>query len=326
MTTLHAHFDRILTPAESGYLREALMPDIQVTEGPQPPDDTDILIAGRPTREQLAASPHLRALIVPFAGVSNHIISLTRDFPHVSVHNMHHNAVPVAETAVMLLLAASKFAVHYDHALRSSDWHPQYARDTPAVLLHGKTALILGYGAIGRHVAGVCRALGMTVLATRRRLTAPVMEDGVEIFPADALPDLLPRSNAVIVCLPQTPETTGLLGAAELAKLPERSVLVNIGRGRVVDESALYNALLNGPLCAAGIDVWYNYAADETGGVAWPPSAYPFHELDNVIMSPHRADATDDTPRLLMTMVAGMLNDAAAGRIMANTVDMRAGY
>ena len=326
MTTLNVHFDRPLTAEEAENLLPRLSSDIKLTDGSELPESSDILISGRPTREQLAATPHLRDLIIPWAGLPNETRDLLPDFPAISVHNLHHNAAPVAELALMLLLAAAKFTLRYDNALRRNDWRIRYERSTPTVLLDGKTALILGYGAIGRRVAVVCRALGMTTLATRRQLNAPQMDADTMVHPASALRDLLPQADALIICLPHTPATDGLLGAAELALLPSHSVLVNIGRGRIVDERALYEALRDGRLRAAGLDVWYSYPPDEAARADWPPSAYPFHELDNVIMSPHRGGAADETARLRMTALAGMLNAAVAGREMGNLVDVDAGY
>jgi phosphoglycerate dehydrogenase-like enzyme len=325
MTQLHVHFDRPLTDDEATQLKPRLSPAVVVTEGGDPPPQVELLVSGRPTREQLAA-PHLRALIIPWAGLPEETRDLMRDFPNMSVHNLHHNAAPVAELALMLLLAAAKFAVRYDRALRANDWRLRYERPAPTILLEGRTALILGYGAIGRRVAAACRALGMATLATRRRLDAPTTEEGTEIHPASALCDLLPRASALIICLPHTPETDGLLGAAELALLPSHSILVNIGRGLIVDEAALYAALRDGRLAAAGLDVWYSYPPDEASRAAWPPSAYPFGELDNVIMSPHRGGAADETARLRMTTLAEMLNAAAAEGEMGNWVDLDAGY
>jgi phosphoglycerate dehydrogenase-like enzyme len=166
----------------------------------------------------------------------------------------------------------------------------------------------------------------MHTLATRRHLETPETADGTEVHPARALRDLLPGADALIICLPHTPETDGLLGRAELALLPSHSILVNIGRGRIVDEAALYEALRDGRLRAAGLDVWYSYPPDEATRADWPPSAYPFGELDNVIMSPHRGGAADEAPRLRMAALAEMLNAAAAGRPMGNRVDLAAGY
>lgn len=286
----------------------------------------DILVSGRPTREHVQASPSLRALVIPWAGMPTETRDLMREFPGITVHNLHHNAAPVAELALMLLLAAAKFTLRYDAALRAGDWRIRYERPGPAILLEGKTVLILGYGAIGRRLARSCAALGMTVLATRRSAADPESDGWAEVHPPSSLRDLLPRADALLICLPHTPETDSLLGPAELALLPERSVLVNIGRGPIVDEAALYEALRSDRMAAAGLDVWYSYPPDEASRPHTRPSAYPFHELDNVIMSPHRGGASDETPRLRMEALAVLLNAAATGQEIPNRVDLEAGY
>ncbi len=305
-----------------------LHPDIHLTHGSDPPTPVDyrILVAGRPSREQITASPNLQALIVPWAGLPEATRQLMLEFPSIAVHNLHHNALPVAEQAIALLLAAAKFIVPMDRALRGHDWTPRY-KPNPSLLLGGKTALILGYGAIGHHAARLCRGLGMKVLAIRRSAGASSdASDEVLVAPAQALHPLLPQVNVLIICLPHTPETTGLIGAEELALLPPGAVLVNVGRGPIVDETALYHALRDGTLYAAGLDVWYNYPADEATRSHTLPAACPFHELDNVVMSPHRAGGSTETERLRMDHLAELLNAAAQGRPMANRVDLLAGY
>jgi phosphoglycerate dehydrogenase-like enzyme len=168
---LHVHILVPLSDSEAAHLHRNLLSTIRLTDGPEPPPDTEVLVAGRPTAEQLAAGPALRTLIIPWAGLPAETRALLPDFPHVAVHNLHHNAAPVAELALMLLLAAAKFTLRYDAALRAGDWRIRYDRPGPAVLLEDKTAFILGYGAIGRRLARACRALGMPVKATRRRIS-----------------------------------------------------------------------------------------------------------------------------------------------------------
>jgi phosphoglycerate dehydrogenase-like enzyme len=129
-----------------------------------------------------------------------------------------------------------------------------------------------------------------------------------------------------MVCLPHTPETTGFLGARELDLLPEHAVVVNIGRGPIVDEAALYAALREGKIHGAGLDVWYNYPPDEEARAHTPPSDYPFHELDNVVMSPHRGGGSAETDRLRMIHLARLLNAAARGEAMPNRIDLQRGY
>jgi len=196
-----------------------------------------------------------------------------------------------------------------------------------ATLLEGQTALVLGYGAIGQRVARVCQALDMRVLATRRHGDHAAIQDGIaEVHPASDLKQLLPGANALVIALPLTSETHGLIGAAELAMLPAGALLVNVGRGPIVDEAALYAALKSGTLGAAGLDVWYHYPPDEAPLATTFPSAYPLHELDNVVLSPHRGGMTNGGWARRLAQLAQMLNAAARGEPLPNRVDVTAGY
>jgi phosphoglycerate dehydrogenase-like enzyme len=273
----------------------------------------------------LSVGPALQTLIVPWAGLPPETRSLLAEFPGIAVHNLHHNARPVAEMVLTLLLSAAKLVVPFDRRLRQNDWRPRY-RPSPARLLAGKTALILGYGAIGRQTAAYCKALGMHVLATRRKPAPEPDGPADQVHPATALADLLPQTNALLICLPHTPETDGLIDRQALALLPQGSILVNVGRGPIVNQAALYIALQNGHLHAAGLDVWYNYPPDEAGRSRTSPADYPFRELDNVVMSPHRAGSTTESNALRMTHLANLLNAAAAGRALPNRIDLAAGY
>ncbi|MDX1994180.1 MAG: NAD(P)-dependent oxidoreductase [bacterium] len=308
------------------YLRERLSPTIHLTTGEIVPPETVILVTGRPRREHLAAAPALTALIIPFAGLPQETRALLRDFPQVSVHNLHHNAPMTAEMAVALMLAAAKQLLPADRIFRQNDWTPRYSENT-SVVLEGKTVLILGYGAIGRRVGAVCQALGMRVLATKRN-PVEALEKEIEIHPPAALPDLLPQAHVVMICLPDTPDTTNLLGAAELALLPPGAILVNVGRAAVVDQTALYEALRSGHLHSAGLDVWYRYPADVDSRTSTPPAEVPFNELDNVVMSPHRAGGggAAEVEQRRMAALAESLNGAARGEAIPYRVDLARGY
>lgn len=325
--TIAIHLLALRDHEDYEYLCSKLNSNIRLTDGPDVSADCEILVAGRPTREQLLASPRLRALIIPFAGLPDATRTLLLEFPQIAVHNIHYNALPVAEMAVTLLLTAAKFIVPIDRTFRMHDWTARYQPD-PALLMDSRTALILGYGAIGQHVARLCRGLGMRVLMTRRHISAEAMVANEEqgIYPAAKLQQLLPSADALILCVPATPETVGLIGASELALLPRHAVLVNVSRGEVVDEAALYQALRNRMLYAAGLDVWYNYPASSTPSMKLAPSTYPFHDLENVVMSPHRASHGVGSERLRMTHLASLLNAAAGGNEMPGRIDVQAGY
>ncbi len=111
-----------------------------------------------------------------------------------------------------------------------------------------------------------------------------------------------------------------------MALLPPQAILVNVGRGPIVVEKALYQALCNGALYAAGLDVWYNYPADKASRSNTPPSQYPFHELDNVVMSSHRGGLTTEVEAERLTHLTTLLNAAAQDKPMPNRVDLAARY
>ncbi|MHC5033381.1 MAG: NAD(P)-dependent oxidoreductase [Planctomycetota bacterium] len=315
---------RLPRPPRHGFLdhlRARLAPEVTLTVEEDGP--CDVLVDGTPDRARIEKSVGLRALVIPYAGVPRATRELLREFPAVAVHNLHHNAAPTAELAIALLLAAGKTLVPLDRALRRHDWRPRYAPERQDDLLcAGRTALVLGYGAIGRRVAAACRGLGMQVMATRRSGTCTGPD---EVFLPDALDSLLPRAHALFVCLPSTGETDGLLGAGRLALLPDGAVLVNVGRGPIVDETALFRELESGRL-AAGLDVWYRYPESEEARADTAPATQPFHELENVVLSPHRAGLCAETERLRAEGLAEMLNGAARGEPMPHRVDLDRGY
>lgn len=326
---LHVHFLRDLEPENRKMLVEKLDHKIILSAGDLPEDGKiDVLITGRPEREHLEALPGLKMLVVPWAGIPEETRSLLMGFPQISVHNLHHNSAPTAETALALLLSAAKFIVPFDQALRANDWRPRY-REKPSILLQGKTALVLGYGEIGQHVGQVCRALNMEVIAVRRNVPpGELIQEGVKVYGSSELHTLLPRAQALIVTVPLTDETRGLIGAQELSLMKKGGILVNVGRGPVVDQAALYQALTDGTLAAAGLDVWYNYPEDEESRANTQPADYPFGELDNVVMSPHRGGdgGTKDVECLRMSALAALLNAAARGEPAPNRVDLEIGY
>jgi phosphoglycerate dehydrogenase-like enzyme len=327
--TLRVHLLRIRDETSLAHLQARLHPRIYLTLGSDPPFPTDVhvLVAGRPSRAHLTTSPDLQALVIPFAGLPEETRQLMLQFPRIAVHNLHHNAIPVAELAVALPLAAAKAVLPMDRALRGQDWRPRY-EPSRSVMLHGQTALILGYGAIGQQVARLCRGLGLKVIATRRQPRHRSDIEDVEIGDGsrDTLRRLLPRADVLIITLPHTRETNGLIGEEELALLPAQAMLINVGRGHIVDESALYHALHDGRLYAAGLDVWYNRPADEAARSHTRPSSYLFHELENVVMSPHRGGQVRQTERLRMEVLAELLNAAACGELLPNRVDLQAAY
>ena len=166
----------------------------------------------------------------------------------------------------------------------------------------------------------------MQVIGVRRHEPDVPARDGVALYSVAHLPELLPRADVLVSLLPHTRETEGLLGAKELALLPPNCILVNVGRGPVIDEEALYNVLAERRIRSAGIDVWYQYPKDDEARSHTYPSRFPFHELDNVVMTPHRAGWLQSFEKLRVAALAELLHAANAGQPIPNLVDKELGY
>jgi len=273
----------------------------QYTVGDEVPKDAEILI-GELTLLEKQTFPKLRLIIIPHAGVSipttiSTIIST--NYPNLPILNLHHNAVPTAETGLSLLLAAAKQTVLADKELRVGDWsgssmaHAEGGAEVrmKQVVLRKKRILILGYGRIGKSVAMACKGLGMEVLGIRNRIDAEYEDDlGTKVYPLAQLDSLLPSCTVLFSTLPATPQTKGLIDSYKLGLLPGQAIVVNIGRGAVFVERDLFEALKSKQLFGAGLDVWWSYPPKNEPEKAknWQPSEFNFGGLDNVVMSPHR--------------------------------------
>ena len=309
-------------------VRNRLARHVHLVVGPERPnEDVHVLVQGRPTADQLAENPTLRALVIPYAGVpaeTRHLLlDLRSDLP---VYNLHHNASAAAELALALFLAAAKSLLPVDRTFRAHDWRSRYD-GAQMLLLEGRTAVVLGYGAIGRRIARACAALGMSVSAVRRHPGSPDAEH-VRVFGMERLPELLPTAAALFVALPLTPDTEGLIGAEELNSLPSDSIVVNVARGAIVDEDALFTALKEQRIAGAGLDVWYTYPSTVEDRARTPPSRHPFRDLSNVVMSPHRGGAfrVEELERRRMIDLAQTVNALARGDCPPHRVDVHAGY
>ena len=307
--------------------RSALSPHIDLFAGEPIPHKIDILVDGKPDAEMLRSHPELQALIIPYAGVAEHTRMLMLQYPHIPVYNLHHNADAVAEYTLALLLAAVKRILPLHNALIHNDWTPRYQPDANG-MLRGKTALILGYGSIGTAIAHLLLPFGVQVLAVKKHLPVPAQEEAVVLYSMNELHSLLPRCDFLILALPLTPHTTGILAEKELALLSPHAFVVNIGRGELIDQHALFTALKEKRIAGAALDVWYHYPTDTESRSHTAPADEPFGELDNIIMSPHKAGglAVDEVEQERMQALAHLLNDLVQSDVLPKGIDIQAGY
>lgn len=182
----------------------------------------------------------------------------------------------------------------------------------------GRTMGIVGYGDIGRAVASRACALGMRVLALRRRPELSGKDPFVEAsLGPERLPELLARSDYVVAAAPLTGETRGMIGDAAFAAMKPGAVLINVGRGPVVDEGALVRALRERRIRGAALDVF------ETEPL---PAGHPLYQLDNVLLSPHCADRTPDWLERAMRLFLENFERFRTGQPLRNVVGKRRGY
>lgn len=306
-------------------LRSLMGEDIILSTDPSG-RDYHVLVSGRPDPE-LVTAPGLRCLLIPWAGLPGETRRLMMSHRHISVHNIHHNAASAAELALGLIIAAARRIVVADSHLRRGDWTPRYMQDS-SILVSGSRVLVLGYGHLGERLGEACSALGANVRGIRRSVTRRTVYGSATLHPPESLHLLLQDSDIVVLSLPLTDETRGIIGSAELNLMHERSILVNVGRGALVDEEALYRSLSDGSIGAAGIDVWYRYPSSREERDSTPPSEYPFAELDNVVMTPHMGGAfgSEMLERSRTVQLADSINSFADKGEMPCKVDLDRGY
>jgi phosphoglycerate dehydrogenase-like enzyme len=183
----------------------------------------------------------------------------------------------------------------------------------------GQTVGIVGYGDIGRAVASRLKPMGMRVLAVKRHgpplyHVDPLVE---RIYAPDKLHEMLPQCDYVVCAAPLTPETKGVIGKAAFALMKPEAVVINVGRGPVIDEAAMVEALKSGRIKGAGLDVFDKEPL---------PDGHPLYSLPNVLLSPHCADHTPDWLERAMQFFLDQFEAFRNGQPLKNVVDKKLGY
>ncbi|CAM5598056.1 hypothetical protein SXANM310S_01649 [Streptomyces xanthochromogenes] len=256
--------------------------------------------------EAIAAAPRLKVIARAGIGLDNVAVAEATAAGVLVVNAPTSNIVSAAEHAIALLLAVARNVAPADAALRAGRW--QRARFT-GVELSGKVLGIVGLGRIGSLVARRMAAFDMRVIAYDPYADAESAERaGVRLVPLD---ELLAHSDFITVHLPKTPETLGLIGAGAFAGMKPGVRIVNAARGGIVDEDALYAALLEGRVAGAGLDVF----ATE------PCTASPLFALENVVATPHLGAGTAEAQEKAGTSVAASVLLALSGAPVPDAVN-----
>ena len=277
--------------------------------------DAEVIVGWPLTNEIAARCPRLRLLQVAGAGTDG--LRLDDLPPGVHVANTYHHESAIAEYVVMMMLMLAREPHRYDARLRQGDWWGSCIWGEQPVLreLRGAEALVLGIGHIARELASRLRPFGVALTGVSR---TPSRDRGDfhRLIGWEHWRDRLPATDFLIPTCPLAPETEGLIGAVELDSMKPSAFLINVTRGLVVDEEALYNALAARRIAGAAIDVWYCYPSDPAERRL--PSRFPFHELDNVILSPHNSAWTTFNISHRIEDIAENINLLAEGRPLLN--------
>jgi phosphoglycerate dehydrogenase-like enzyme len=281
--------------------------------------DIDVLITLVFSREMGAAARRLKLVQVPGAGLDR----IDRSALPVGARlaNVYGHETGIAEYVLGAMLALTREFGRVDAALRRGCWESQWAVGAPPPPvwpeLAGRTLGIVGYGRIGQAVAQRARAFDMEVLAIRRDTAQPDPHGIASIRGTEALDDVVARSDYLALTLPLTSTTRGLLREKQLRSMKPTAILINVSRAPIVDEDALYAALAERRIAGAALDVWYRYpiAAGTT-----LPATQPFHELPNVLMTPHVSGWTTGMLETRAKLIAENIRRTARGEPPLNLI------
>jgi phosphoglycerate dehydrogenase-like enzyme len=275
---------------------EAAVPDARVCwqVGGVSPDElreADVYVGSRFTAAMAGAAKKLRLIHVAGAGTDK--VEFDALPPDTLVANTFHHEQSIAEYVVAAAVMLRRGFLTQDRELRRDIWATSVydaAIPQPSTLGDARIGFV-GFGHIGQRAWNLFRAFGCTAAAVTGSGRVP--DCGLE-WAGDTrdLDRLLQECDVAVVSAPLNDHTAGMIGGAQLRELGADGVLINVGRGPLVRERALYEALAGGVIRAAAIDVWYRYPS---GDDVSPPSELPFAGLPNLLMTPHSSGVTRDT-------------------------------
>jgi phosphoglycerate dehydrogenase-like enzyme len=276
-------------------------------------------------------APHLRWVQLNSAG-ANHVIQhplFATDVMFTTVSGLH--AINIGEYVLASILTWTRHLPELFDLQRKNQWPSDRWACCQPTELRGSTVGIVGYGSIGREVARLAKAFGMRVLALKRHRESAGEQGAFELVglgdPAGVLPDalygpeqlreMLAVCDFVVLAVPLTPETRGMIGEAELRAMKPTAYLVNIARGEVCDEPLLIHALQGGWIAGAGLDVFTQEPLPKTS---------PLWALPNVILTPHISGFTPVYEQRAVDIFCENLRRYIAGQPLLNLVDKSTGY
>jgi phosphoglycerate dehydrogenase-like enzyme len=277
-------------------------------------ENADVIV-GVKFNASLPLPRQLRLFHAPAAGTD--AVDLALLPASAALCNCFGHEAAIAEYVMTALLLRHVPLAAADADLRAQRW--TYWAGRPTALrteLGSQTIGLLGFGHIAQAIAARAKAFGMQVHVANRSPVANALVD--RSFSLDDVPAFMGSADAIVVSLPLTPQTQGLVGQAALAAMRPDAVILNVGRGPVIDEQALFDALATRQIGGAIIDTWYQYPTPTQSECA--PSRLDFASLPNLVMTPHMSGWTTGTVRRRQATLAENIARLADGRALLNVV------
>jgi phosphoglycerate dehydrogenase-like enzyme len=283
--------------------------------------DIDVLVSMGFSAGTAEAAPRLRLVQVPGAGLDR--IDLGAFRPGIYLANAYGHEAGIAEYIMGAMISLTRSFGRLDTELRQGRWESQWAVDTAAPPLWpelaGKTLGVLGFGHIGRALARRAAAFDMRVCAVRRQAQTEAPSGVSFVGGPEQLDDVIRQADYLAVTLSLSSATRNLIDNQRLRLMKPAAYLINVARAEIFDEVALYSALSSGRIAGAALDVWYRYPASAE---PTPPATQPFHELGNVIMTPHVSGWTEGMLTARANLIAGNIERTARGEPPVNSIDL----
>lgn len=327
----------ILTPVGDKNLQRiiSLDPRLKVTDvsdlmpqfppRPEPPDpakerkldsflaEAEIIFGFMPPQNVIARSPELKWIQTLSAGVDRTLTPEIAASSVIMTNASGIHVIPISELVFAFILTFAKHLPQYLENQKQRKWDPY-----PSQILAGKTLGIIGLGNIGRRIAHLGKAYDMRVVGTRRHVRQICRaRDCDVVYPREQLDQLLAESDYVVMSIPHTRETDKMIGEKELRQMKKTAFLVNIGRGKTVDEAALIRALQEHWIAGAGLDTFLQEPL---------PTDNPLWGLPNAIVTPHMSGRTEDYMTKATDIFVANLKRYLEGKRLINVVDKKLGY
>ena len=301
----------------------AALPDDEVVDAREAPErralipTADVLFATKIKAEEFAPAHSLRWIHSSAVGVGPLLIPDVVKSPVVVSNSRGVHSEAIAEHAIALALAMRR-GLHVAMARQAERvWAQTEISEHDVKPLSQSRLLVVGLGTIGARVAAYGAGLGMHVTGIRRHVHFPPPAGVLTVLPPEQLRDALPAADVIVLAVPRTEETRALIGREELAAMKRTAILVNVARGRLIDDDALIEALRANRIGGAALDAFQQEPL---------PADHPFWEMPNVLMSPHTAAFAGDYWKPVCDLFLENLARYKQGKELVNVVDKGKGY